>query len=121
VGNTPGPQRIRFNPNVRGRMRGLMEKCTYGIQRIQAAKIAARNDGNQRPRDGQIVPACAQACPSEAITFGDLNDHESRVARRAATDRHYKLLAQIGTQPRTTYLARVRNPNPEMGPNPEAV
>ncbi len=112
-------QRMQFNPNVSVRMRGVMEKCTYCIQRIQAAKIAARNDGNRRPVDGQIVPACAQACPSQALTFGDLNDEQSRVARLARTDRHYKLLAQIGTQPRTTYLARVRNPNPEMASNTE--
>ncbi|GAB4197991.1 MAG: TAT-variant-translocated molybdopterin oxidoreductase [Sandaracinaceae bacterium] len=107
-------QRMQFNPNVSVRMRGVMEKCTYCIQRIQAGKIAARNDGNRRPRDGEIVPACAQACPSQALTFGDLNDEQSRVARLARTDRHYKLLAQIGTQPRTTYLGRVRNPNTEM-------
>ncbi|MBX7190884.1 MAG: 4Fe-4S dicluster domain-containing protein [Sandaracinaceae bacterium] len=114
-------QRMQFNPNVSIRMRGVMEKCNYCVQRIQAAKIAARNDGNRRPADGAIVPACAEACPSQALTFGDLNDEQSRVARLARTDRHYKLLALIGTQPRTTYLARVRNPNPEMGSNPEAV
>jgi Fe-S-cluster-containing dehydrogenase component len=113
-------QRMQFNPNVSVRMRGVMEKCTYCIQRIQASKIAARNDGNRRPADGEVVPACAQACPSQALTFGDLNDEQSRVARLARTDRHYKLLAQIGTQPRTTYLARVRNPNPEMASNTEA-
>ncbi|MBN8613773.1 MAG: 4Fe-4S dicluster domain-containing protein, partial [Deltaproteobacteria bacterium] len=107
-------QRMQFNPNVSVRMRGVMEKCTYCVQRVQAAKIAARNDGNRRPADGDIVTACAQACPSQALTFGDLNDEQSRVARLARTDRQYKLLAQIGTQPRTTYLARVRNPNPEM-------
>jgi molybdopterin-containing oxidoreductase family iron-sulfur binding subunit len=107
-------QRMQFNPNVSVRMRGVMEKCTYCIQRIQGAKIAARNDGNRRPADGDIVPACAQACPTQALTFGDLNDEESRVARLARADRHYKLLAQVGAQPRTTYLGRVRNPNTEM-------
>ncbi len=112
-------QRMQFNPNVSVRMRGVMEKCTYCIQRVQSAKIAARNDGNRRPRDGEIVTACAQACPSQALTFGDLNDEQSRVSRLARTDRQYKLLALIGTQPRTTYLARVRNPNPEMA-NPES-
>lgn len=107
-------QRMQFNPNVSVRMRGVMEKCTYCIQRIQAGKIAARNDGDRRPVDGEITPACAQACPSQALTFGDLNDPEARVTHLASTDRHYKLLAQIGTQPRTTYLARVRNLNAEM-------
>lgn len=107
-------QRMQFNPNVSVRMRGVMEKCTYCIQRIQAGKIAARNDGDRRPVDGEITPACAQACPSQALTFGDLNDPEARVTHLSTTDRHYKLLAQIGTQPRTTYLARIRNLNTEM-------
>ncbi len=112
-------QRMQFNPNVSVRMRGVMEKCTYCVQRIQAVKIHARNEG-RRPRDGEIVPACAQACPSQAITFGDLNDPESRVSLQVRNDRQYKLLAQVGTKPRTTYLARIRNLNPEMGSTTES-
>jgi molybdopterin-containing oxidoreductase family iron-sulfur binding subunit len=107
-------QRMQFNPNVSVRMRGVMEKCSYCIQRVQAAKIAARNDGNRALRDGDVVPACAQACPSEAIVFGDYNDETSRVSRAAAVDRHYSLLGNVGTQPRTRYLGRVRNTNSEM-------
>ncbi|MDW8246614.1 MAG: 4Fe-4S dicluster domain-containing protein [Sandaracinaceae bacterium] len=106
-------QRMQFNPNVSVRMRGVMEKCTYCIQRIQAAKIAARN-ANRRLMDGDVVPACAQACPTQAIVFGDLNDPNSLVSQLSRLDRHYKLLAQVGTQPRTTYLARIRNPNPNF-------
>ena len=107
-------QRMQFNPNVSVRMRGVMEKCSYCVQRIQAARISARNDGNRPLRDGDVVPACAQACPSEAIVFGDLNEEGSRVARAAAIDRHYSLLGNVGTQPRTRYLGRVRNTNPAM-------
>ncbi|MFO0680610.1 MAG: 4Fe-4S dicluster domain-containing protein [Sandaracinus sp.] len=107
-------QRMQFNPNVSVRMRGVMEKCTYCTQRIQAVRIAARNEGNREIRDGEITPACAQACPTQAITFGDLNGEGSRVAQLASSDRHYKLLALVGTQPRTTYLGRIRNTNPAM-------
>lgn len=114
-------QRMQFNPNVSVRMRGVMEKCTYCIQRIQAARIAAHNDGNRPLRDGDVVPACAQACPSQAIVFGDLNDESSRVAQAAAVDRHYSLLGNVGTQPRTRYLGRVRNTNSAMFSNSEGV
>jgi molybdopterin-containing oxidoreductase family iron-sulfur binding subunit len=90
-----------------------MEKCTYCVQRIQGRKIEAKRE-NRELRDGEITTACAQACPADAITFGDLNLRGSRVSELARTDRRYKLLGEIGTQPRTTYLARIRNPNPEM-------
>jgi Fe-S-cluster-containing dehydrogenase component len=109
-------QRMQFNPNVSVRMRGVMEKCTYCTQRIQAVRIAARNEGNRAIRDGDITPACAQACPTQALTFGDLNLDGSRVRELAQRDRNYKLLALIGTQPRTTYLGRIRNVNPAMSP-----
>jgi molybdopterin-containing oxidoreductase family iron-sulfur binding subunit len=109
-------QRMQFNPNVSVRMRGVMEKCTYCIQRIQAVRIAARNEGNRPIRDGEIVPACVQACPSMALTFGDLNLEGARVRELTAADRGYKLLALVGTQPRTTYLGRIRNLNPAMSP-----
>ena len=114
-------QRMQFNPNVSVRMRGVMEKCTYCTQRIQAARIEAHNDGNRPLRDGDVVPACEQACPSQAIVFGDLNDEGSRVARAAAVDRHYSLLGNVGAQPRTRYLGRVRNTNAAMFPNSEGV
>jgi Fe-S-cluster-containing dehydrogenase component len=113
-------QRMQFNPNVSVRMRGVMEKCTYCTQRIQAVRIAARNDSNREIRDGEIVPACVQACPTQTLTFGDLNQEGSRVRELAQLDRHYKLLALVGTQPRTTYLGRIRNINPAMSPE-EAV
>ena len=88
-----------------------MEKCSYCVQRIQGARIAARRE-QRVMRDGDIVTACQSACPTAAITFGDLNDPESPVAQLAVRDRRYTLLAELGTQPRTTFLGKIRNPNP---------
>jgi len=96
------------------RSRGVMEKCSYCIQRIQAAKIEAEKQDDRELRDGEILTACQQACPTEALVFGNINDPNSRVARLKAQERNYALLDDLNTRPRTTYLARVRNPNPEM-------
>jgi molybdopterin-containing oxidoreductase family iron-sulfur binding subunit len=104
--------KMAANPDVTVRSRGVMEKCTYCVQRIEEARARAIVEG--RPiRDGDVVTACAQACPTEAIVFGDLNDPESRVRRQKLDERNYALLGQLGTRPRTTYLARVRNPGGE--------
>src|SRR5271168_1137218 len=101
------------NPNVTVRSRGVMEKCTYCVQRIQAAKIEAEKQ--DRPlRDGEIVTACQAVCPTQALVFGNINDPASRVSRLKAQERNYSLLEKLNVRPRTTYLARVRNPNPEL-------
>lgn len=109
---TPSLQLMR-NPDVTVRSRGVMEKCTYCVQRINYARIEAEKE-DRRIGDGEIVTACQAACPTDAIVFGDLNDAGSRVAKLKADERNYELLGDLNTQPRTTYLAAVRNPNPEI-------
>jgi Fe-S-cluster-containing dehydrogenase component len=91
----------------------VMEKCTYCVQRINAAKIRSEEE-DRLIRDGEIVTACQSACPAEAIVFGNINDPKSRVSKLKAQSRDYSLLDDLNTKPRTTYLARVRNPNPEI-------
>jgi molybdopterin-containing oxidoreductase family iron-sulfur binding subunit len=105
--------KMQRNPEVTVRSRGVMEKCTYCVQRITKARIAADKE-DRAVRDGEIVTACQQACPAEAIIFGNKNDPASRVARLKADPRDYGLLAELNVRPRTTYLASVRNPNPEI-------
>ncbi len=105
--------KFQRNPEVTVRSRGVMEKCTYCIQRISHGRIDAEEQ-NRKVRDGDILTACQQACPAEAIVFGDLNDSGSRVAKLKASERNYGLLEELNTRPRTTYMAAVRNPNPEL-------
>lgn len=110
--DTPSLKLMR-NPDVTVRSRGVMEKCTYCVQRIAYARIEAEKEGREI-RDGEIVTACQAACPTEAIVFGNINDKNSRVARLRAEPRNYGVLAELNTRPRTTYLAAVRNPNQEI-------
>jgi molybdopterin-containing oxidoreductase family iron-sulfur binding subunit len=102
-----------FNPDVTLRSRGVMEKCTYCVQRINFVRIAARRE--DRPiRDGEVLTACQQVCPADALTFGDVNDPDAAVTKLKQGPRNYSLLNDLGTLPRTTYLAGVRNPNPDL-------
>jgi MoCo/4Fe-4S cofactor protein with predicted Tat translocation signal len=114
----PDTVKLQKNPNVTVRMRGVMEKCTYCVQRIEEAKIAAHvragaSSSTLIPRDS-FTTACAQACPTEAIVFGDVADPESRVSKMKRQDRNYRLLEYLNVSTRTSYLARIRNPNPKM-------
>ena len=106
------------NPDVTVRMRGVMEKCTYCVQRIERGKTGARiqaaGSATYTIPDGTIVPACAQACPAQAIIFGDLSNRNSRVSQAKQRRRNYDLLGELGTRPRTSYQGRVRNPNPRL-------
>jgi MoCo/4Fe-4S cofactor protein with predicted Tat translocation signal len=111
--NTPSLKLMR-NPDVTVRSRGVMEKCTYCVQRINQARVAAKLE-DRDIRDGDVVTACQAACPTDAIIFGNINDPNSQVSKRKASPLNYPLLAELNTRPRTTYLAVVRNPNTELG------
>src|ERR1700720_3392749 len=118
---TPSLKLLR-NPEVTVRSRGVMEKCTYCVQRINNARMEAEKaDGGKGRdiRDGEIVTACESACPSQAIVFGNANDPNSRVAKLKAQQRNYTILGELNARPRTTYLSAVRNPNPDLAAPPE--
>jgi molybdopterin-containing oxidoreductase family iron-sulfur binding subunit len=111
--DTPQLKLVR-NPEVSVRSRGVMEKCTYCVQRITNTRIHAEEDNNRRIRDGEILTACQQVCPTDAIIFGDINDTNSRVAKLKQDPRTYGVLEDLNTRPRTTHMAAVMNPNPEI-------
>lgn len=116
TGDDPEIIQMAMNPEVTVRFRGVMEKCTYCVQRVNRAKTEERlSTGSRKPADGAVKTACQQACPANAIYFGDLTDSESNVSRIKMNERNYVMLEELNVRPRTSYLAKLRNPNPEMG------
>lgn len=107
-------QKMMFNPDVTVRMRGVMEKCNYCVQRIQEVKIEAKANNRAELKDGDVKSACQQVCPADAIVFGNINDPNSKVARMKKQQRDYILLEELNIKPRTSYLGKLRNPNPEL-------
>lgn len=115
-GNEPELIQMAMNPDVSVRFRGVMEKCTYCVQRVNRAKIETKNEtGNSvKPKDGAVKTACQSACPANAITFGDITDTSSEVYAAKNNERSYALLEELNVRPRTSYMAKVTNPNPEL-------
>jgi molybdopterin-containing oxidoreductase family iron-sulfur binding subunit len=109
-----------FNPDVTVRMRGVMEKCTYCVQRIQGTKIKVKNEflagkrDSETIKDGEILTACQQACPTQAITFGNLNDRNAVVTKLHQNPRAYSVLEELNTRPRSQHMAKLRNPSGEL-------
>ncbi|MBZ0265493.1 TAT-variant-translocated molybdopterin oxidoreductase [bacterium] len=112
---TPEIVKMAMNPEVTVRSRGVMEKCSYCNQRINRARQEAKQEGREI-RDGDVITACQQGCPTNAISFGNINDPHSEISQMKSSDRNYSLLGELNTRPRTTYLAKLRNPNPEIEP-----
>jgi molybdopterin-containing oxidoreductase family iron-sulfur binding subunit len=105
--------KLQRNPDVTVRSRGVMEKCTYCVQRINSARIQAKRE-DREIRDGEVLTACQASCPTQSIVFGNINDPQSQVARLKQSARNYGMLDELNTRPRTTYLAAVRNPHPSL-------
>ena len=110
----PVEVQMQSNPFVTVRYRGVMEKCTFCVHRVRAAQQRAHIDEQNPLVDGDVVTACQQACPADAIVFGDLADAQSEVSRSTASPRNYALLAELAVKPRLTYLGRLRNPHPGL-------